>query len=89
MLFCFGFTINAAQDSQQHRSMTNRPGHKVQSYQLNINGETYPSDLISTRSRMIVELQRAFDTLGTTKSGCGILRFNNVSASSADITCSI
>lgn len=71
--FLFWFHNVAAQDSCVYRSMTSRPGHKVTSYQLNINGEVYPSDLITTRSRMIVELQRAFDTLGSTRSGCGIL----------------
>jgi hypothetical protein len=71
--FLFWFHNQAAQDKVQYRSMTSRPAHKVSDYQLNINGETYPSDVIRTRSRMIVELQRAFDTLGTTKSGCGIL----------------
>jgi hypothetical protein len=71
--FLFWFHNNDAQDKLTHKSMTSRPSHKVQNYQLNINGETYPSDLISTRSRMICELQRAFDSLGNTKSGCGIL----------------
>jgi hypothetical protein len=71
--FLFWFHGDGAQNSYQYRSMTSRPSHKVQNYQLNINGETYPSDLISSRSRMICELQRAFDSLGSTKSGCGIL----------------
>ncbi len=71
--FLFWMHNETAQNSYPHRSMTSRPSHKVQNYQLNINGETYPSDLISSRSRMICELQRAFDSLGSTKSGCGIL----------------
>jgi hypothetical protein len=71
--FLFWMHNDAAQNSYPHRSMTSRPSHKVQNYQLNINGETYPSDLINSRSRMICELQRAFDSLGSTKSGCGIL----------------
>jgi hypothetical protein len=71
--FLFWIHNEGAQNSYLHRSMTSRPSHKVLNYQLNINGETYPSDLISTRSRMICELQRAFDSLGNTKSGCGIL----------------
>ena len=71
--FLFWIHNEGAQNSYLHRSMTSRPSHKVQNYQLNINGETYPSDLIASRSRMICELQRAFDSLGNTKSGCGIL----------------
>jgi hypothetical protein len=71
--FIFWLQNNDAQNSYVHRSVTSRPSHGVQNYQLNINGETYPSDLISTRSRMICELQRAFDSLGNTKSGCGVL----------------
>lgn len=77
--FLFWFHNQAAQNSQVHRSMTSRPGHKLTDYQLNINGEAYPSDTIKTRSRMICELQRAFDTLGNTKSGCGILDSNTYS----------
>jgi hypothetical protein len=77
--FLFWFHNTAAQDALDYRSMTSRPGHKLTNYQLNINGETYPSDLISSRSRMICELQRAFDTLGTTRSGCGILDSVNYS----------
>ena len=60
--FLFWFHNSLSQDAQTKRSMTARPGCKLTNYQLNINGETYPSDLIATRSRMIVELQRAFDT---------------------------
>jgi hypothetical protein len=71
--FLFWFHNQTAQDNYAYRSMTSRPSHKVINYQLNINGEAYPSDLIATRSRMICELQRAFDSLGNTKSGCGIL----------------
>lgn len=86
--FLFWFHNSLSQDAQTKRSMTARPGCKLTNYQLNINGETYPSDLIATRSRMIVELQRAFDTLGTTKSGCGILDSNTYSDAGDSLTAS-
>ena len=73
--FLFWFQNTAAQNSLTHRSMTSRPGHKVQDYQLNINGDAYPTDVVRTRSRFMQELQRAFDNVGSIKGGSGILDF--------------
>jgi hypothetical protein len=50
-----------------------RPSHGVQDYQLNINGDAYPTDVVRTRSRFMQELQRAFDNIGNIKGGSGIL----------------
>ena len=71
--FLFWFQNTAAQNVTTHRSMTSRPGHKVQDYQLNINGDAYPTDVVRTRSRFMQELQRAFDNIGSIKGGSGIL----------------
>ena len=73
--FLFWFQNTAAQNSLTYRSMTSRPAHKVQDYQLNINGDAYPTDVVRTRSRFIQELQRAFDNIGAIKGGSGILDF--------------
>lgn len=71
--FLFWFQNTAAQNDIKYRGMTGRPGHKVQDYQLNINGDAYPTDVVRTRSRFIQELQRAFDNVGSIKGGSGIL----------------
>jgi hypothetical protein len=83
--FLFWFQNTAAQSSLAHRSMTSRPGHKVQDYQLNINGDAYPTDVVRTRSRFMQELQRAFDNIGSIKGGSGILDYTLYS-DSADST---
>jgi hypothetical protein len=73
--FLFWFQNTASQNVVASRSMTSRPGHKVQDYQLNINGDAYPTDVVRTRSRFMQELQRAFDNIGSIKGGSGILDF--------------
>jgi len=73
--FLFWFQNTAAQNVVASRSMTSRPGHKVQDYQLNINGDAYPTDVVRTRSRFMQELQRAFDNIGSIKGGSGILDY--------------
>ena len=74
--FLFWFQNTAAQNATAYRSITSRPAHKVQDYQLNINGDAYPTDVIRTRSRFMQELQRAFDNIGNIKGGSGILDAN-------------
>ena len=73
--FLFWFQNTAAQNSLTYRGMTSRPAHKVQDYQLNINGDAYPTDVVRTRSRYMQELQRAFDNIGSIKGGSGILDY--------------
>lgn len=70
--FLFWFGVQGSQNSVDHRGMTSRTRRYLSEYQLNINGEAYPSDYIRTPSRMLMELMRAYDYLGTTTS-CGIL----------------
>ena len=71
--FLFWFQNTASQGILANRSMTARPSHGVLDYQLNINGDAYPTDVVRTRSRFMQELQRAFDNIGSIKGGSGIL----------------
>jgi len=71
--FLFWFQNTDSQNILANRSITMRPSHGVQDYQLNINGDAYPTDVVRTRSRFMQELQRAFDNIGNIKGGSGIL----------------
>ena len=58
------------------RSITSRPRANISDYYLTINGEAFPSQTISSVSRMYAELLRAFDGLADTSFG-GIINFFN------------
>lgn len=70
--FLFWMGVQGSQNSADHRGMTSRTRRFLSEYQLNINGEAYPSDYIRTPARMLMELMRAYDYLGTTVSS-GVL----------------
>jgi hypothetical protein len=60
------------------RSITARPKANISDYFLLINGEAFPSQTISSTSRMYSELLRAFDGLSDTGFG-GIINYYNYS----------
>ena len=75
--FCF-FIQNAsiAAGVFNKRSVSSRPKGNINDYFISINGEAFPSQTISTNSRMYAELLRAYDCLTDTSAG-GIINFQN------------
>lgn len=77
--FLWWMTTSATNGAQLYRSMTSRNSKGLTEWQLNINGEMYPSDMIRGHPRNLNELLRAFDMLGSNL-GSGILDYNTYSA---------
>jgi hypothetical protein len=65
-------TTAGANGSLVHRSITSRNSKGLTEWQLNINGEMYPSDMIRGKPRNLNELLRAFDMLSSNL-GSGVL----------------
>lgn len=81
--FLWWMTTAGANGSQVHRSMTSRNSKGLTEWQLNINGEMYPSDLIRGKPRNLNELLRAFDMLSSNL-GSGVLDYNTYSSADVD-----
>ena len=75
--FCF-FIQNAsiAAGVKNKRSVSSRPKGYISDYFISINGEAFPSQTITTSSRMYAELLRAYDMLTDTTAG-GIINYQN------------
>ena len=73
----FWFMPTGGQNLTTHQSQTGRVNATMHEYQLDINGDRYPSsgpvgdssDSVLSQARFITELRRTFDMLGTTESG--------------------
>jgi hypothetical protein len=74
----------AAAGTAKSRAISCRPKANISEYFLQINGEAYPSQAISSTSRMYAELLRAWDQLCDTNAG-GIISRNNYSANLATV----
>ena len=70
--FLWWMTTAGANGSLVHRSVTSRNCKGLTEWQLNINGEMYPSDMIRGKPRNLNELLRAFDMLSSNL-GSGVL----------------
>ncbi len=70
--FLWWMTSAGANGSLVHRSVTSRNSKGLTEWQLNINGEMYPSDMIRGKPRNLHELLRAFDMLSSNL-GSGVL----------------
>ena len=82
--FLWWMTTAAANGSQAVRSMTSRNSKGLTEWQLNINGEMYPSDMIRGKPRNLNELLRAFDMLSSNL-GSGIIDYNTYSHANVDL----
>jgi hypothetical protein len=76
--FYFFMQNSASTTSLTSRSVSSRPKCNISEYFLQINGEAYPSQAITTTSRMYSELLRSWDQLCDTNAG-GIINFANYS----------
>ena len=72
------FPINqtSANGTITSRGNSCRPRANITDYQLNMNGETYPTQPIAGYARQYSELLRAFDMLTDTNAG-GVITFSN------------
>ena len=71
----FWFQNQAANNALAYRSITSRPHHGVQQWNLLLNGINYPSHSIEGKGMNLMSLAQAFDALSSTR-GLGILDGN-------------
>ena len=82
--FLWWMTTAGCNGNQTYRSMTSRNSKGLTEWQLNINGEMYPSDMIRGKPRNLNELLRAFDMLSSNL-GSEVLDFNTYSHANVDL----
>lgn len=82
--FLWWMTTAGANGASTVRSMTSRNSKGLTEWQLNINGEMYPSDMIRGKPRNLNELLRAFDMLSSNL-GSGVLDYNTYASAGTDL----
>lgn len=82
--FLWWMTTAGANGASTVRSITSRNSKGLTEWQLNINGEMYPSDMIRGKPRNLNELLRAFDMLSSNL-GSGVLDYNTYASAGTDL----